>query len=244
LLFCIGIENISVFSNLLNISQVLLDAIVDCKVGIHFSIYGSTPEIHDIITQIPGSFTKLISSIERVQNARVPLRAHVVRMKENEDDIENIRAFLRTIHIDSVHFDEIRKVFGGTQSKHLPSTPRNRFTHPNFRTDRKTFEANAMINTCWYGKLVVSTDGSIYPCEFERNITYGNVRNGSISQFMKADSLMRCWYFSFDQIDPCKRCEYRFACRDCRPMAFAECGCITDKNPRCCYKPLVGVWEA
>jgi len=41
---------------------------------------------------------------------------------------------------------------------------------------------------------------------------------------------------------PCGSCEYRFACKDCRPMAYAEHGRMTDQNPRCCYDPMTGRW--
>ena len=122
------------------------------------------------------------------------------------------------------------------------SNPVLKLRKPNFRTDRASFEKSRSANTCWHGKFSISTDGSVYPCEFERNILYGNIRQTSIAGLLKSDMIKKYWYFSFDEITPCRNCEYRFACKDCRPMAYGEHGCLTDQNPRCCYDPAAGKW--
>ena len=41
----------------------------------------------------------------------------------------------------------------------------------------------------------------------------------------------------------CKDCEYRFACKDCRPLAKSVDGCQNGKNPRCKYDPYTGNWN-
>jgi predicted nucleotidyltransferase len=46
----------------------------------------------------------------------------------------------------------------------------------------------------------------------------------------------------FSKINTCKDCEFRFACKDCRPLAFAENANISEKTPRCTYNPYEGKW--
>ena len=114
---------------------------------------------------------------------------------------------------------------------------------PNFKTNRISFNKANYQNTCWYGKCVISTNGDVYPCEFERNILYGNIRENSINNIIQSNIVKKCWYFSFDKVRFCKDCEFRFACKDCRPLAYAEKGNLTQKNPRCKYNPYTGIWN-
>ena len=237
-----GIDNISVFSNLYFLTEELIDAIVANSVTVHFSIYGSSDIIHDGITNVEGSFNKLNKNVKILKNKHVYLIAHVVVMKENEKDRDNIFWLLKSIGLVNIKYDEIRKVYGGCQNKHLVQNSRVLMTKPNFKTSESYFNNAYYNNTCWYGKCVVSTDGTVYPCEFERNIKYGNVRSRSITNIISSKVVDKYWYLDFSKIDICKDCEFRFACKDCRPTAFGQNGFLTDKNPRCKYNPYNGTW--
>ena len=238
-----GISNVSIFTNLYVISDELFNAIIRNNVTVHFSIYGDAAETHDGITQVNGSFNNMIGNIKKLLEHNVKLTAHVVIMKENEAEREHIYQLLSKLGITLVRYDEIRKVFGGCQDKHLVTKSEVLMTKPNFSADIKWFSNAYHHNTCWYGKCVISTDGSVYPCEFEHNILYGNVRDKSIVDIITSDSVDKYWYWNFSKVDTCSECEYRFACKDCRPLAYAENGSMTQKNPRCKYNPYTGLWN-
>ena len=114
---------------------------------------------------------------------------------------------------------------------------------PYFKANLNWFSNAYYNNTCWYGKCVISTDGNVYPCEFENNIIYGNIRQQSIIDIIRDCKIDKYWYLDFTKIEYCKDCEFRFACRDCRPLAYAQKGNILEKNPRCKYNPYLGIWE-
>lgn len=238
-----GIEYISIFSNLYVLNDSLLYCIVKNRVSVHFSIYGSDEKCHDSITNISGSFKKLIENVSKLIEKKVELTAHIVIMKENEFDRKNIYSLLSTLKISNVRYDEIRKVWGGCQNKHLVKDSKIQLNKPNFKTNRISFNKANYQNTCWYGKCVISTNGDVYPCEFERNILYGNIRENTINNIIQSDIVKKCWYFSFNKVEFCKDCEFRFACQDCRPLAYAEKGNLTQKNPRCKYNPYTGTWN-
>ena len=238
----VGIENISIFSNLYSISDRLLESIINNKVSVHFSIYGATPSQHDSITQIDGSFQKLINNLELLLKNKVNVNAHVVIMKENEPYIEQIYSILAKFNIVNVRYDEIREVYGECQNNHLVSTSKLLMKRPNFRITKQKFLRAFYHNTCWYGKFVVSTDGNVHPCEFEHNITYGSVLEKSIVEILNSKIVDKYWNFDFSKVEFCKNCEYRFACQDCRPLAFGKRGNFTDKIPRCLYNPYNGEW--
>lgn len=238
----VGMTGITVFTNLYEISDELIATIKKNSVKIHFSIYGSNAEVHDAITQVKGSFMKLLNNIKRLKDARVKADAYIIMMKENEHDRENIYALLKELDIVNIRCDEIRKVYGGCQEKHLVTRSLMNRTSPNFSCSKAYFDKAYCHNTCWYGKCVVSTDGSVYPCIFERVIKYGNIRETTLTNIIQSAIVDRYWYFDFSKVDTCKDCEFRFACKDCRPLAFAENGRLADKAARCTYNPYEGTW--
>lgn len=71
---------------------------------------------------------------------------------------------------------------------------------------------------------------------------YGNVNKQSIKEILNSTILNKCWGMSFKNINFCKDCEYRFACKDCRPLGYADRGVLTDKSYRCSYNPYTGTW--
>ncbi|MBR0258166.1 MAG: radical SAM protein [Synergistaceae bacterium] len=230
-----GIENISLSTNLSHIDGELLSSFADCGVQVNFSVYGASSNIHDRITRIPGSFELLTRNIKRLNDSGISMRANVIIMRGNESFRDDIKAMLESLGVSHVKFDEIR---GGDESL-APENPRMQAHSPNFRTSRKSFELNHSANSCWFGKFAVSPDGTIYPCEFERRIKYGNIRRERVADILAGNEIRRWWYFSHNNIHPCSSCEYRLACRDCRPI----CGNMTGKNPRCFYDPLSGEWR-
>lgn len=240
--YSIGIRT-SVYSNLISISEELIQTFKETDTKIKTSIYGHNAKIQELVTQIPGSFDKWVYNVNRLKANDISVECGIVLMRENEACKELILDFVKQLGFDKVSVDEIRKVYGGCQEKHMLKNGYTKRKRTNFKADKKHFDNAGYKNTCWYGKMVISTDGTVYPCEFERNITYGNIRVLPIKQLLESEKLMQCWYLDFSKIEGCSECEYRFACRDCRPVAYAEKANLYEKNPRCAYNPEIGVWE-
>lgn len=242
-------ENIQVtfFTNATLLSEDLIDTISRGKISVKVSLYGATEEIHDAITRVPGSFAKTVSSIRRLIHKKIPVNAAVIAMKENQADIANMKEFVESLGAIYSGYDVIRNVFGGSQSAHTPDNSEilNHcfFSRPSFRADKATFYRNATVNSCWYGKLAIAENGDVFPCEFERTLKYGNVKNSSIEVLLTSELVKKNWLLSFEHIEGCQVCEYRFACKDCRPLGISVRGALTDKNPRCGYDPYAGIWS-
>ena len=107
---------------------------------------------------------------------------------------------------------------------------------------KERFEKALAHNTCWYGKFVVMPDGKIAPCIFERTMILGDLTKQTIQDVLKSDQLNYAWNYDFSKVNYCKDCEFRFACRDCRPLGLSTHNCIAEKNPRCLYNPYTGRW--
>lgn len=237
--------NTTLFSNGTCISSKLKDIMI--KNNIHFkcSVYGHNSKIHDTITNHKGSFEKLMNNINFFKDNGVDVTVAVVIMKENENYYSEISEFVNSLGV-KFRFDVIREVFNGNQSEHVPSndTVINSAMKlsPKFaKIYNKQFDMAMTHNTCWYGKLAICEDGNVLPCVFERNISYGNVRVNTIENILDFSVLDDCWDLTIDNIDECKDCEYRYACKDCRPLAMA-CKTVYSKNPRCKYNVYRGEW--
>lgn len=238
--------DVTLFTNGTLIDERLFHEIIAKRIKVKMSIYGPNSTVHDSVTRTPGSFERLTRSVKRLVEAGISVSAAVIIMKENEQFADETISFCKSIGIKCSRYDVIREVFGGTQSAHIPTDKRVLekvyFTKPNYKANRKQFINNLNKNSCLYGKLAIKENGDVIPCVFERDYVYGNVKENPIKDIIQSDSTKRMWYWDFSKVDECAECEYRFACRDCRPLGKSVCGRLNTKNPRCLYDVSQGEW--
>ena len=236
----------TVITNGVAIGRRLRRAIVSNKVKVRISIYGHCAEVHDRVTGVSGSFQKTMDSVAYFLSHNVRVDANVVLMRENEQHLHEIEEHLKSIGVTGYKFDVIRSVFAGTQSAHSPETEEvlrlGRLSRPRFKISEKQF-LNAMHrHPCWNRKVSVGEDGKVMPCVFARNIIVGDLRKQRLCDICNSKELMSCWGLKMDDVSVCSDCEFRYACRDCRPLAISVRNCRTDKMPKCDYNPVSGVW--
>lgn len=238
-------KSISFFTNATLITDEMIDCFKRNNVRLHISIYGHNALVHDSITLVNGSFDKTVANIKKLLANGITVSAAVIIMRENEEFYEKIVAFLKRLGIRSDKFDLVREVSGCKQNCHLATRKdlieKKYRSKPKFSINQSYFNFASRFNTCWYGKLAITEDGNVLPCVFERNINYGNVRSASIKEILSSNELKHYWTMDYSQIDDCKECEYRFACKDCRPLGIVNGG-IYKKSVRCLYDPQTGVW--
>lgn len=236
----------TLFTNASFDDKELVDIVSNSDIKVKFSIYGHTAEVHDSITGHPGSFSLLVKNIQQLLMRRVSVSAAVVLMRENEIFKKDIEEFLISLGVTQYKFDVIREVFSGTQADHVPILPETikiaKISEPYFVLTEERFLLFNEKNTCWNRKLVITETGTVLPCVFARDSIIGNIRETSLKSFLESSALKYYWNFSFKNIIPCNECEFRYACKDCRPLAMSLHGNIADKNPRCCYDPITGEW--
>lgn len=239
-------KEITVFTNASQLTPELIDLFAQKRIKVRFSLYGHTPDVHDSITQITGSFYKTIDNIKKLQAHNVCVTPAIVIMKQNQEFTEDIIAFVKEIGLQYAGFDVIRNVYGGCQQNYAP-TDKNVLSSkqrkkPFFTITKERFERALHHNTCWFGKFVVMPDGKIAPCVFERTMILGDLTKQTIREVLESDQLKYAWNYDFSKINYCKDCEFRFACKDCRPLGLSAHNCMAEKNPRCSYNPYTGEW--
>lgn len=77
---------------------------------------------------------------------------------------------------------------------------------------------------------------TVFPCVMERRLKHCVIKEDS---GITVDNSIR--YFNKDRVSECSKCEYRYACFDCRPNSLS--GDLYEKPWYCTYNPLSGEWE-
>ena len=244
----IGFDNITVFTNGSLLSEELIKTFSSLNIRVRFSLYGHCSEIHDSVTQRPGSFNKTISNAKKMLEYKIDLYPSVIILKENELFVKEIKSFIESMGLEYKGYDIIRPACLGNQSIHMPTNPNVLFSkhklYAYFKASKEHFEKALTKNTCWYGKIAIDSVGNVFPCVFQRNLSYGNILTHSIKDILSSDKLKSGWFCDFSKIEFCKDCEFRFACKDCRALGMTNSSNMFQKNPRCMYNPYTGVWES
>lgn len=238
----------TIFTNGTAMTDDLINFIAAHNVKVKVSLYGHNSSVHDAVTQIPGSFDRLMANLNKLIQLGVRLNIAVIVMLENQMHIDKIRVLIESLGLPYAGYDVIRNTFHGSQSLHQPTNfdvlKKSLRLKPDFRTTKEQFSKNYSRNSCWFGKLAITENGDVIPCVFERNFVCGNIKKNRLNGILRSPELEKCWNLSFDQVNICNVCEFRFACKDCRPLGFSTRGFLFDKNPRCLYNPKLGVWAS
>jgi len=229
----------------------LLHSLHVYNVAVQVSIYGHTSKIHDSITGVSGSLKKLESNIKLMLDLGIKLTCKIVVMKNNEDYINEINRYLSSFNpslLPIASYDIIRPTNCESDNKYIPTKAEvinsSYLTKPSFNISKKRFFDAIRHNTCWYRKLAIKSYGDIIPCIFERNAVISNVRKQKIADIINSEDIKSYWNLDFSQIENCKDCEFRFACKDCRPLTKATTNNCFAQNPRCLYDPHIGEWKS
>ena len=238
----LNIESVEIFTNLTLVTKEDVKLMKEYGVKIATTFLGPNEKVHDLITQGNGSFAKLISAIEMIQDEEIPLQGAIIVLRQNEKYITQIKEFLGKRQITFRAPDDVRPIGRGKNKCIHPLNPEAKRTNPDFKFSRFTFYYAHIFNSCWGHLLMLRADGKVILCPHARDFVVGDVIQQSMDEILDSDLLKKYWTLTVDQIDTCRDCEYRYFCEDCRPLAFYENKGLYSKMPRCTYNPYNGVW--
>lgn len=239
------IKNITVFTNATLINEKNVKELKKYNIKVRVSLYGHNPSVHDNITKHKGSFELTKKALLLLKRENIPTSIAITIMRENEQYINEIQEFVKSIGYKFNGYDVIRPSSVTEKDEHSvrsKKTLEKKYqVSPIFYTSEKDFYRNKQFNSCWNGKISITSEGNIIPCVFSRNTIIGNVKKDNYKTIK--NNLIKYWKLTIDKIEECKECEFRYACHDCRPLAIGINGSLYKKNPRCCYSPRNGVWK-
>lgn len=198
----IGYEHIEVYTNLTILPDAMLETFKECKVSIASSLYSSDERVHDGITQLRGSYDITTRNMQRVMEAKLPLRVGIIRMPQNEESIDSTVSYLKEMGI-RVGVDRLRGVGRA-------------------KTDVTTSSLDELCHNCWKGSLVIAGDGKVYPCTIGRDFPVGNVLEKSLREILNGAPLREFRKASYQKYQerPAKRLSpdsKKISCSPCHP---------------------------
>jgi len=237
----IGIE---IYTNGILLAPDIIDIAKSQGISFATSFYSHNPKTHNAITGNSGSWLKTKQAIEMILAAGLKLRVGIILMQQNAQDYENTRDFLKSLGVKKINPDYARATGCGKNGDvSLGWEILKRKSKPNFSTSVKSFFKLKSWNSCLTGKVAIASNGDVLPCIFARDHVIGNVLKQQLSDIVYNDQLQDIWKLNRDRIDRCKDCEFRYACKDCRPLAESFTGCLKGCSPNCNYDPYTGEFE-
>jgi len=201
-------QGIEIYTNGLLLSEALLNKLAPYQPRISFSLYADTAELHDAITQLPGSWKKTLAVMKRTKNMGFDIRAGIALMPENIECVDRMVPFLeKEVGIDAEHvrFDPVKQTGRGKfmdGAKQILIAPSHA---PKMGDVRR-------------GKLCIAANGNIYPCVFSRNVSLGNIRQHSLSQIIEQLTQRQ---EAAPSTERWKSCRESLSCGDCQMIAYA-----------------------
>lgn len=241
-----GYTSIEVSTNGTLMTKEDLEFLWLCEASIVFSFYSYKSQVHDSITNRSGSWEKTLAVIKKSLNVGLAIRTNIVVMKQNEKDVSETAEFLKSLGVKYIKIDSVQAAGRGC-SDIITDGVINRqiFDKAVFaKTAPNTFWRNKAGHNCFSEQICIGANGNVYPCLAERKISYGNIREKSLTEIFFSEKAKHFKGLSKDNIDICRDCEYRYCCFDCRVRAadFLE-GDFRLKPWWCSYNPYKGKWE-
>lgn len=233
----LGYPEIEIYTNLTLAKYDDLLQMKELGLKLATSLLGPDSEIHDNCTRTTGSFNNWYKNIKIAQRIGLTYRIGVIRMKQNENTINAIEAFLRAEQLissnDIFNAVDVRPT-GCANILDLPSIPME--YELNLNINGKFFHNSRRYNSCWKGLMAVSSRGNVHPCVFARSLIVGNLNEKPMDAIIRnlSDTY---WKITLDQTERCRDCEFRYACVDCRPLSFNFHKSLYGEPIRCNYNP-------
>jgi radical SAM protein with 4Fe4S-binding SPASM domain len=209
--------------------------------GLSVSLYGASPEVHDGITQVAGSWRRTWAGIERLKALGLAVRLKLIVMRQNAHEVEAWRAdverkafpylvdFTITSRHDGSHGslvtriedEQLRMLLSGPLRDMLPARARQ-ITEENFRCN------------CARGNCAITATGDVTPCVSVPWVA-GNVREKKFGDIWRyAPVFQRIRGLRIADYPSCAPCPDQGFCTRERGAAYNASGDYTGVDPFVC----------
>jgi radical SAM protein with 4Fe4S-binding SPASM domain len=209
--------------------------------GVSVSVYGATAEVHDAVTQMPGSFRRTWDGVQRLRHLGVAVRLKFVLMKQNAHEAQAMRAsaderglpYLVDVTVTPRH-DGTR---GSLETRMDRATLEGLYRGPlrdlgarrPVEHDEDTFRCN-----CARGNVAITATGNVQPC-ISVPWSAGNVREQPFAEIWRDSPVFReIRGYQMADYEACAPCPHRGYCSRDRGAALMTSGKYTGTDPFVC----------
>lgn len=239
---------ISILSNLIALKDEDIKALKEVNLSlIQTSLYSMTPEIHDFITKVKGSFEKTINAIEKLVAADIPVQISCPLMKANKEGYDKVLKYAQSLKVKA-QTDYIMMAQSDLNTENLANRLSLEETEKVIRTiietdidyNEKTLKQTSIseemefdlerfmkqpVCGVGYDNCCITANGDVYPCAGWQDYVLGNVYKQSLQEIWenseRIKELRKVTQASFPQ---CLKCEARDYCARCLVRNYNESG--------------------
>ena len=235
---------IRLFTNGLVVDDRILKLLETYKpLDVQFSIYGHTPELHDSITGVRGSFERTAKALKSVSALGIPVFGKCSWLSQNADYFREIQELVVQMGAEfsgNTMLAPARSPDKNSHSCRLTDAQFGELTQwsksgndKNKKSIEKTpEEGNLDRHLCGAGVITmrISAQGDVYPCTDHKH-PVGNVREESLEDIWhNSPFLAELRRLRRRDRQGCLSCEFQPHCFHCHAQAYSEEG-----DPRACY---------
>ena len=186
----LGIAQVEVYTNGLALIGRSYERLAALGVHFAFSFYSHDAATHDSITRTPGSHRRTLAAITRAAADGLAVRASVIVMDANRDDLVPTIALLREAGVaeNAIGADVQRSVGRGLMTIR-PKEAQLEQLLPNanagHRVQARSVESGEADPS---GRAAVSYDGTVYPCIFSRAFPLGRLPEQRLIEVLRDDT--------------------------------------------------------
>jgi radical SAM protein with 4Fe4S-binding SPASM domain len=225
--------SIDLFTNGILVNKNIAKRIADLNFSsVQISVLGAREETHDRITQVRGSFKKVIKAIEYLNEVGVRVILKTPLMKENFSDLQELKSMEKDF---SVHYHLISPlIFPKSNGDCTPLSLRltdeelMSYYHLFFEKvdslSQELEKENKCTQLCYYGKTFccINPQGEVYPC-VAAPIVVGDLRRENFSDIWeRSDILEYLRDTEVEDLSECRACQYAKFCYRCGGLAYLE----------------------
>jgi len=223
----------------------LLKRNVDKLISVNVSGYGGRAEVHEAVTQVPGSFRKTTETLFALRDAGIPIAVFCMLMAENAAFHKETQEFFAR---EGIHFQfgalmisredgcamPLDHRVGDSLLGELP-IPWDRYLNPDPESVPERYTPETPITEwCVVGRFpTVLPNGDLVPCSVIRE-PVGNLREKTFEEIWNNSPALD-YFRSLTVKDlECRDCEYFPRCKPCLGIAFSEQGSYTARPLEYC----------
>jgi radical SAM protein with 4Fe4S-binding SPASM domain len=243
---------VTIFSSGQVVKPAVAQQLADYGVGsVEVTLLGADAETHDAITQRPGSFGRLLSSIRNLTAAGIHVLGKTIVLTQNVHQVDQLQELCRELGIDSHMEANVWRPWSGTESQirhlKLDGEARKEFYR---RYGKEQSPVCAMgVELCNAGRkrLGITPFGRVNPCiTYAERMSLGDLHDQSITEIWLNSPAMRKYRaMTPKSYHKCDSCEMSGFCDWC-PGLFSWAGnAYTDPYQTLCddTEAKKQVWE-
>jgi radical SAM protein with 4Fe4S-binding SPASM domain len=200
--------------------------LVDLAISrVEISIYGMNEDTYKLVTNVRGAFGNVMHAIERIKKEGLPYRLKMILMRDNFSQLAAFKRLGKNLGVQHQVFFKINPRIDGCRvpiNHQITFRQMKQFLeqHPQYCQPAFNSFPSPLGMLCETGGLhqvIINSTGDVMPCIYFSSIgKHMNIRNKSISEILKKDSIFRRLKdFRWKNIPECLRCDaagYCFMC--------------------------------